>query len=99
VANDTPTIETKEIRGLNIKVMFTIIGAVISSTIAIIMTINNLRTDLMKLQNSQENNIQITDLKLRTLDIRVTNLEMDLKDARRSIDKNSKDLKNDKSGD
>jgi hypothetical protein len=85
-------IETQEIRGINIKVILFIVGAVISSTISIIMTINSLRNDIYKIQNTQEKATEINDLKLRTLDIRVTNMEMEQKSQNDRIQKNEDNI-------
>lgn len=85
-------LDSKEIRGINIKVMLTILIAVISSTITIVMTINKLETSILKIQSIQEKQSEVTDLKLRTLDIRITNLEGEQKEQNFQIQKNEEKL-------
>lgn len=93
---NTP-IEKREVRGITVNVALLIVGAIISSTVDIIMTINSFRTEMIKMQATQDRQAEIFDLKLRTLDIRVTNLETERKEMNDKIQKNEDRLNDAKS--
>lgn len=82
------SIENQEIKGINLKVILMIVGAVISSTITIIMTINSLRTEIQKVQSTQDKQTELNELKIRTLDVRVTNMEVEQKEQNNRIQRN-----------
>lgn len=90
-------IEAREVRGITVKVAILIVSSIISSTIAIIMTINSFRTEMIKMQANQDRMYEVMDLKMRTMDIRITNLEGEQKEQNERIQKND-DRLNDAKG-
>lgn len=79
-------IENKEIRGLSIRNMLTIIACTIGSTLTTLTTYYNLKSDITDVRVSKDSDARLNDLKMRVMDQRIDAMEIQIKDLSNKFD-------------
>ncbi len=79
-------IENKEIRGLSVRNMLTIIGCTIGSTLTTLTTYYNLKSDITDVRVSKDSDARLNDLKMRVMDQRIDAVDIQLKDLNKKFE-------------
>lgn len=86
-------IETKEIRGLSIRNLLAIVGATATIITTVLIQTNSLNNRIYRLELHNVDNEKYDALQLRTIDVRLTTMEVEIKELRERISANSNRIK------
>lgn len=82
------TVDTKEIRGLNLRIMVTLVLATISIVSTVLITKNSLENQIRNVANDQVTFSKVNDLNLKIFDVKISSLESRLSAMEKEVNQN-----------
>lgn len=74
------SLETKEIRGLSVRNIITIIACTVTIVSTVLGSWFNLKGEMTAIQKDRASDEKYNDLRLRTMELKISTLELDLRD-------------------
>lgn len=84
------TVDTREIRGLNLRIIITIVIATISIVSTVLITKDSLQSQIQDIRKDQSQFGQVNDLNFKIFDIRVKSFEARLDAVEKKVNEQAK---------
>lgn len=80
-------IETKELRGINVKNLLSLIGATITICSIVLLTYSKLEAKIERFELQKQGDEKYTELRLRTLELNIKSIEIKVDEMKKDLDK------------